>query len=172
MHRVKTAEKHVASDLWLSPPSYHHSVVPDVEDDKWMPKHPQYSEFKQLPVSADGSPTPLIICVFHEWLVGVGLILLKKKGMDVATAFITHATLLGRYLCAGAADFYNNVPYFNCDEEAGRRNIYQRYCIERGAAQSADVFATVSGITGYEAEHLLKRKPGTNFFVSGETNFA
>lgn len=35
----------------------------------------------------------------------------------------------------------------------------RRYCIERSAAHSADVFTTVSHITAYEAEHLLKRKP-------------
>lgn len=29
--------------------------------------------------------------------------------MDVATVFTTHATLLGRYLCAGKTDFYNNL---------------------------------------------------------------
>lgn len=27
----------------------------------------------------------------------------------MATVFTTHATLLGRYLCAGNADFYNNL---------------------------------------------------------------
>ena len=35
-----------------------------------------------------------------------------------------------------------------------------RYCIERSAAHCADVFTTVSHITAFESEHLLKRKPG------------
>ncbi|CAG2055906.1 unnamed protein product [Timema podura] len=48
---------------------------------------------------------------------------------------------------------------FNVDEEAGRRQIYHRYCMERAASHLAHVFTTVSEITGYEAEHLLKRKP-------------
>jgi glycogen(starch) synthase len=30
---------------------------------------------------------------------------------DCALIFTTHATLLGRYLCAGSADFYNHLPY-------------------------------------------------------------
>lgn len=77
----------------------------------------------------------------------------------MTTIFTTHATLLGRYLCAGSVDFYNNLQYFDCDAEAGKRGIYHRYCIERGAAHSADVFTTVSHITAYESEHLLKRKP-------------
>lgn len=34
------------------------------------------------------------------------------------------------------------------------------YCIERSASHCADVFTTVSHITAYESEHLLKRKPG------------
>lgn len=49
---------------------------------------------------------------------------------------------------------------FNVDKEAGDRQIYHRYCIERAAAHCAHVFTTVSQITAIEAEHLLKRKPG------------
>lgn len=86
--------------------------------------------------------------------------LIKKRHLDVCTIFTTHATLLGRYLCAGSVDFYNNLANFDVDEEAGKRGIYHRYCIERSAAHCADVFTTVSHITAYESEHLLKRKPG------------
>jgi glycogen(starch) synthase len=46
------------------------------------------------------------------------------------------------------------------DKEAGDRQIYHRYCIERAAASCAHVFTTVSKITGIESEYLLKRKPG------------
>lgn len=77
----------------------------------------------------------------------------------MTTIFTTHATLLGRYLCAGSVDFYNNLQYFDVDAEAGKRGIYHRYCIERAATHSCDVFTTVSHITAYESEHLLKRKP-------------
>lgn len=101
-----------------------------------------------------------VIAHFHEWLASVGLTLIKKRQLDVATIFTTHATLLGRYLCAGSVDFYNNLREFDVDMEAGKRGIYHRYCIERAAAHCADVFTTVSHITAYEAEHLLKRKPG------------
>ncbi|RMY54346.1 hypothetical protein D0863_13661 [Hortaea werneckii] len=100
-----------------------------------------------------------IIAQFHEWLAGVALPLCRKRKIDVTTIFTTHATLLGRYLCAGSVDFYNNLQYFDVDAEAGKRGIYHRYCIERGAAHSCDVFTTVSHITAYESEHLLKRKP-------------
>lgn len=53
--------------------------------------------------------TPLIIAHFHEWQAGVGLIALRTKKEPIATVFTTHATLLGRYLCAGNTDFYNNL---------------------------------------------------------------
>ena len=101
-----------------------------------------------------------IIAHFHEWLAGVALPLCRKRRIDVVTIFTTHATLLGRYLCAaGDVDFYNNLGNFDVDQEAGKRGIYHRYCIERAAAHTADVFTTVSHITAIEAEHLLKRKP-------------
>jgi glycogen(starch) synthase len=100
-----------------------------------------------------------VVAHFHEWLAGIALPLTKKRRMDITTIFTTHATLLGRYLCAGSVDFYNNLQYFDVDAEAGRRGIYHRYCIERAAAHAADVFTTVSHITAYESEHLLKRKP-------------
>ncbi|VVT56991.1 uncharacterized protein SAPINGB_P005478 [Magnusiomyces paraingens] len=100
-----------------------------------------------------------VIAHFHEWLAGVALPLCRKRRIDVTTIFTTHATLLGRYLCAGSVDFYNNLQWFDVDAEAGKRGIYHRYCMERSAAHSADVFTTVSHITAYEAEHLLKRKP-------------
>ena len=101
----------------------------------------------------------MVIAHFHEWLAGVALVLIRKRALQIATIFTTHATLLGRYLCAGDVDFYNNLRHFNVDAEAGKRGIYHRYCIERAAAHCADVFTTVSHITAYEAEWLLKRKP-------------
>lgn len=100
-----------------------------------------------------------VICHCHEWLAGVALPLCRKRRIDVTTIFTTHATLLGRYLCAGLTDFYNNLKHFDVDAEAGKRGIYHRYCIERSATHLADVFTTVSHITAYESEHLLKRKP-------------
>ncbi|KAG0295045.1 glycogen synthase isoform 1 [Linnemannia gamsii] len=100
-----------------------------------------------------------VIAHFHEWLAGVGIALCRKRHIDVTTIFTTHATLLGRYLCAGSVDFYNNLRSFDVDHEAGKRGIYHRYCIERAATHCCDVFTTVSHITAYEAEHLLKRKP-------------
>uniref|UniRef100_A0A8C5ULS5 Glycogen [starch] synthase n=1 Tax=Microcebus murinus TaxID=30608 RepID=A0A8C5ULS5_MICMU len=108
---------------------------------------------------AQSEEKPHVVAHFHEWLAGVGLCLCRARRLPVATIFTTHATLLGRYLCAGAVDFYNNLENFNVDKEAGERQIYHRYCMERAAAHCAHVFTTVSQITAIEAQHLLKRKP-------------
>ncbi|XP_078091436.1 glycogen [starch] synthase, liver isoform X2 [Mustelus asterias] len=102
---------------------------------------------------------PNIIAQFHEWQAGVGLILCRIRQYPIATIFTTHATLLGRYLCAGNVDFYNLLDKFNVDKEAGERRIYHRYCMERASAHCAHVFATVSAITAVEAENMIKRKP-------------
>lgn len=52
---------------------------------------------------------PNVIAHFHEWQAGTGLLLSRSRKIPLATIFTTHATLLGRYLCAGNADFYNNL---------------------------------------------------------------
>uniref|UniRef100_A0A8P4KQZ2 Glycogen [starch] synthase n=1 Tax=Dicentrarchus labrax TaxID=13489 RepID=A0A8P4KQZ2_DICLA len=109
--------------------------------------------------AAQSEEPPHIVAHFHEWLAGLGLVLCRHRQLPVATIFTTHATLLGRYLCAGNVDFYNKLANFNVDKEAGDRQIYHRYCLERAAAHCAHVFTTVSQITAIEAEHLLKRKP-------------
>ncbi|KAK4805158.1 hypothetical protein QYF61_027654, partial [Mycteria americana] len=109
--------------------------------------------------AAQSEERPFIVGHFHEWLAGLGLVLSRARRLPVATIFTTHATLLGRYLCAGSVDFYNNLHSFDVDKEAGERQIYHRYCLERAAAHCAHVLTTVSHVTAAEAEHLLKRKP-------------
>ncbi|KAK0089385.1 hypothetical protein PV325_007543 [Microctonus aethiopoides] len=116
------------------------------------------SEFRKA-AEEYSSTQPRVLVHCHEWQAGVGLVALRTRNVDVVTIFTTHATLLGRYLCAGKTDFYNNLDKFNVDEEAGKRQIYHRYCLERAATHLAHVFTTVSDITGIEAENLLKRKP-------------
>ncbi|KAI1713216.1 glycogen synthase domain-containing protein [Ditylenchus destructor] len=91
---------------------------------------------------------PLVCAHFHEWQAGIGLIMSRAWKLNVATVFTTHATLLGRHLCAAGIDLYNNLA-----------KIYHRYCLERASCNMAHVFTTVSEITGLESEYLLKRKP-------------
>lgn len=53
-----------------------------------------------------------------------------------------------------------SVCQFDIDREAGERQIYHRYCLERAAVHCSHVFTTVSQITAVEADHMLHRKPG------------
>ncbi|XP_064557794.1 glycogen [starch] synthase, muscle-like, partial [Zonotrichia leucophrys gambelii] len=73
--------------------------------------------------AAQSEERPFIVGHFHEWLAGLGLVLSRARRLPVATIFTTHATLLGRYLCAGSVDFYNNLHSFDVDKEAGERQI-------------------------------------------------
>ncbi|KAI2665402.1 glycogen [starch] liver [Labeo rohita] len=113
--------------------------------------------FKELTDQLQDKPN--VVAHFHEWQAGTGLVLSRSRKIPMATIFTTHATLLGRYLCAGNADFYNNLDKFNIDQEAGERQIYHRYCLERAAVHCAHVFTTVSQITAVEANHMLHRQP-------------
>lgn len=96
---------------------------------------------------------------FHEWNGSIAVLFIRKLGCNIASVFTTHATVLGRHLCAGNVDFYNCLQNIDVDYEAGIRGIYSKYCIERAIAHSCDVFTCVSHITAYEAECLLKKKP-------------
>ena len=100
-----------------------------------------------------------VLAHFHEWMAGMGLMRIKSLNLPVATVFTTHATLLGRYLCTDNPDFYSKLPWINPDQAAAHYNIVARYSMERAATHAADVFTTVSDITGLEAEKLLGRKP-------------
>ena len=53
--------------------------------------------------------TAYMVAQFHEWIAGIGLIVCRTRHVNVATIFTTHATMLGRHLCAGNVDFYNNI---------------------------------------------------------------
>ena len=57
-------------------------------------------DFRFLSENYADSP-PRIVGHFHEWMAGVGLIMSRVWKIDIATVFTTHATLLGRMLCAG-----------------------------------------------------------------------
>ena len=102
---------------------------------------------------------------FHEWLSGAALLYIKKKNIKIGTVFTTHATMLGRTLAGNNVDLYsikNNkciLELMNIEREAHNYNITAKHQLEKATAQYADVFTTVSEITGLETEHILKRKP-------------
>ena len=106
---------------------------------------------------AEENETP-ILAHFHEWMGAVALPVINLRKLPIATVFTTHATILGRSLATDHPDFYRDIRNFDPYREAGNRNIYPRFAIERAATWGATCFTTISEITAYEAEHLLGRK--------------
>lgn len=96
---------------------------------------------------------------FHEWQGGAALPFLKHRQARPATVFTTHATLVGRNLCAANENIYEYLSHIDAAGAAVRAGYAHRHALEGAAAQSADVFTTVSGITALEAEQFLGRKP-------------
>ena len=101
---------------------------------------------------------PLIV-QFHEWQAAVAAPLLKHRNAKFATLFTTHATLVGRSLSAANVDLYGRLETFDAAAVAREHGILHRHQIERAAAQSVDVFSTVSEITAQEGEAFLGREP-------------
>jgi glycogen(starch) synthase len=116
------------------------------------------TEFLRILVNSDVQQ-PNIIAHFHEWMAGMPIMDIRKENLPIKTVFTTHATMLGRYLAMNDHDFYNNLPFYNWDDEAKHFNIYPTVQLERAAAHGAHVFTTVSDVTALECIHLLGRKP-------------
>jgi glycogen(starch) synthase len=107
-----------------------------------------------------------IVAQFHEWLAGAGILYLKKNKVKIATIFTTHATVLGRTLSSSNFDLYgsagNNklkLETIDPEKEAYEHHVESKHQIEKEAAKNAEIFTTVSEITGMEATYILKRKP-------------
>ncbi|MEM1988867.1 MAG: glycosyltransferase [Candidatus Woesearchaeota archaeon] len=102
----------------------------------------------------------LAVAHFHEWLSGAGLLYLKHQNVkNIATVFTTHATMLGRTIAGNNLPLYDILEEVNPYEYAKKFGIIDKYSMELACAKNADIFTTVSEITGYEAEKLLFRKP-------------
>lgn len=127
------------------------------------PCPPVSTELAQTPASEEATETSSsaakILAHFHEWMAGVAIPELLKRRTLIHTVFTTHATILGRYLAADDANFYQNIAKVDPYQEARRRNIYPRFAIERAATWGANCFTTISEITAIESEYLLGRKP-------------
>jgi len=100
-----------------------------------------------------------LVAHFHEWLGGSAILPLRARKLPIATVFTTHATSVGRYLASGGDDLYERLPALDGEHEARRFDIETQHAIERQCAREADVFTTVSAITGEECEQLLGRAP-------------
>lgn len=73
--------------------------------------------------------------------------------------FTTHATVLGRALASSNVQPAEIKGNFDADSKAREIGIQTKHQTEKMCAHNADVFTTVSEITGMEAEQILKKKP-------------
>ncbi|MBN2447463.1 MAG: glycosyltransferase, partial [Phycisphaerae bacterium] len=100
-----------------------------------------------------------LLAHFHEWQGAAALPMLRHRNAPLATVFTTHATLVGRALSAAHVDLYDHLHSIDGAAVAREHGFAHRHALEGAAVQSADVFTTVSGITGMEAQQFLGRVP-------------
>ncbi len=101
--------------------------------------------------------TEKVVAQFHEWQTGAGVLQLKHSGIPVATAFTTHATMMGRCIAGNNLPLYDALSSYNADEMARRFGVVAIHSMEKTSALNADVFTTVSDITARECAQFLGR---------------
>jgi len=101
---------------------------------------------------------PRVIAQFHEWMTGMGVLYLEKNAPWITTAFTTHATVLGRSIAGNNRQLYSRLKEFNPVQTAHEFNVTSKQSLEKISAQVADVFTSVSEITGRECEAFLGKK--------------
>lgn len=95
----------------------------------------------------------------HEWMTGFTILKLRDLGSKIKSVFTTHATMLGRSMCANGQDLYAQLGKFDPHQKAKELGVIDKYTAERASARHATIFTTVSEITSREAESILGRKP-------------
>ena len=71
-----------------------------------------------------------IVAHFHEWMTGAGVLYLKENCPQIATAFTTHATYLGRAISGNGLALYNDLEKFEPTAMANRFNITSQQSME------------------------------------------
>lgn len=99
------------------------------------------------------------IALFNEWQTGLGLLWLHLHAPQVKTIFITHATTVGRSIAGNYKELYTYMDAYQGDQMARELGVEAKHTLEKRAAHTADVFATVSRLTAREAKQLLEREP-------------
>lgn len=120
-----------------------------------------------------------IIAHFHEWMTGTGVLYLNGKVPQIATAFTTHATVLGRCIAGNGLPLYGQMGNYNPVDAANRFNVMAKHSLESLSAIHADTFTTVSTITDMECVNFLKKSADVvtingfeNDFVPKEEKYA
>ncbi len=99
-----------------------------------------------------------VVAQFHEWMTGAGVLYLHGSAPHIGTAFITHATVLGRAIAGNNRLLYKNIEKFKPYQIAREFNLVSKHSLESLSGQVADVFTTVSSITARECAYFLGKK--------------
>ncbi len=99
-----------------------------------------------------------IIAQFHEWMTGTGILYIEKYAPWIATAFTTHATVLGRCIAGNNRPLYGKMKDYNPVQIAREFNVVAKQSLEKLSAVEADVFTTVSEITSHECALFLGKE--------------
>ncbi|MCU0378117.1 MAG: alpha-glucan family phosphorylase [Bacteroidales bacterium] len=102
---------------------------------------------------------PRVVAQFHEWMTGTGVLYLEKNSPWIATAFTTHATVLGRSIAGNNRPLYSKLNEYNPVQTSHELNVTSKQSLEKLAATQADVFTAVSEITGTECLAFLGKSP-------------
>jgi glycosyltransferase involved in cell wall biosynthesis len=102
-----------------------------------------------------------VVAHFDEWMLGMGLLYLRKHLPAVATVFTTHATTVGRAIAGNGKPLYGYMEGYYGDQMAQELHVEAKHALEKQAALQADCFTTVSDITARECTRLLDRAPDT-----------
>ncbi len=108
-----------------------------------------------------------VVAQFHEWMTGTGVLYLKKFAPWIATSFTTHATVLGRCIAGNGRPLYGKMKEYNPALVAKEFNVTAKQSLEKISGAEADVFTTVSEITGHECSHFL----GKDVFIVTPNGF-
>lgn len=99
------------------------------------------------------------IAIYNEWITGMGLLYHHLEQPDLRSLFITHATTVGRSICSNGKDLYRYFSGYHGDQMASELHVEAKHALEKAAAHTATIFATVSEVTALECTQLLERTP-------------
>lgn len=112
-----------------------------------------------------------VIAHQNEWMLGMTGLYLRNKLPGIATVFTTHATTVGRSICANGKPLYGEFVNYNGDRMARELNVESKHSLEKQAAEFADCFTTVSETTARECKQLLDKEPDVVTLNGFESNF-
>lgn len=105
------------------------------------------------------SPDARVVYHAHEWMTGMGALMIKHFIPQIATVFTTHATSIGRSICGNGKNLYEYFDGYHGDQMASELNMESKHSVEKQAAHHVDCFTTVSDITARECTQLLDITP-------------